>query len=113
MNAVVKVCRSAWSHWYVRIAVFVTVALWTVLHYCFGRALRGAIPEAFLQVSLTFHGSPEAWKAYHWLKTLQSLQEWLNDLGVFFAFGAILCYLGFSLDAGYKWLRKRRAAQTK
>ena len=67
--------------------------------------------EAFLQVSLATHGSPEAWKAYHWLKTLQSLQEWLTDLTGFLAFSLVLCYLGFCVDAGYKWLRKPRTAK--
>ena len=108
MGKVKELVRQCWAHWYVRVAVFITVALWTVLHYCFGRALRGAMAEAFLQVSLAAHGSPEAWKVYHWLKTLESLQEWLADLTGFFALGLVLCYLGYSLDAGYHWLRNRR-----
>jgi hypothetical protein len=110
MGKIRELVRQGWRHWYVRLALLGPVSLWGLLTLLgAARAVLGAREWASLTVSVAMNGSPEAWKALRQLEWLSKVQEFATELTVVACLSFILGYVGFSLDAGYKWLRKRRA----
>ena len=98
----------AWSKWYVRTGLIVTAVLMILAHNLLGGALRGGIPLAMLWVEIGTHGNYEAMKNYLLLEQLVHLQDFLPFLFFWPGLAAVLCYIGYSLDIGCRWLRSRK-----
>ena len=124
MNALQKLCRIGWSQWYVRLGLGVAVGVGILI--CISYGLR--LPELRNSLGFTIidsldrkfeHLGPGIFMA-NWARvhesrekfiSLASLNHGIEELKIIIGSFFLTAYAGFSLDAGYHWLRKRRAAK--
>jgi hypothetical protein len=117
MGKIKELVKLGWSRWYVTLAVTVMCIVWVALNLCHlgvfeknWETINSKVIEQlnFLEMGkhLDAHGNEKLAEA----RSLMGLQQFLTDWQVILGAGLFVGYFGFSLDAGYKWVRKTRAA---
>jgi hypothetical protein len=118
MGKVKELIGKRWSRWYVILAATVMCIVWVALILCHmgifeknWETINSKVIEQlnFLEMGqhLDAHGNEKLAEA----RSLMGLQQFLTDWQVILGAGLLVGYFGFSLDASYKWLRKRRTAK--
>jgi hypothetical protein len=113
MGKAKELVRQGWSQWYVRTGVLTPVVL-LALSLCapVPMSVPGPIPKSVLEVrnlqdNINHLGNVQASEAYDRFQSLLSTQDLLTGLMVIVCLSVVLCYIGWTLDAGYKWIRNR------
>lgn len=128
VNALKKLARIGWSKWYVIVAILTGLNLWSTG----GPRVTVPVDDIFRAVGWTWTINsgykPELLSSTEFERikagpAFGRMQDRMQDLSVaveskaradkvFVVLGATLIsgYIGFSLDAVYHWLRKKRAA---
>ena len=121
MGKVKELVRTGWSRWYVRVGLAVSLI---TLVACPPFASREVISELKARVELQLaeqnlirekglHLDEQTQAKLHDADSMITWQENLTDWQFVLGSGLVAGYLGFSLDAGYHWLRKRRQQSKK
>jgi hypothetical protein len=105
MGKIKELLRLGWSRWYVRVAIFVAIAGFVCV-FTLGDYFQG--PWLYETLEKTLGAYRHRYRDFGSLLTMQwRLNAVLNVLFI----ASIVDYVGWTRDAGYKWLRKRRAAK--
>jgi hypothetical protein len=118
MGTIKEMVRQSWSRWYVILAATVMCIVWVALILCHmgvfeknWETINSKVIEQLNSLEmgrhLDAHGNEKLTEA----RSLMGLQQFLTDWQVILGAGLLVGYFGFSLDAGCRWLRKKRAAQ--
>jgi hypothetical protein len=124
MGKINKLVGLGWSPWYVRIAVLVAIGLsaWMYLTTEADGISKQSEWRQSLVHEIVSTTDPQhlrtSWfpqwdrseASREQLDSLISIQRSFHQLELIVGFTLATGYIGFSLDMGYKWLRKRRAA---
>jgi len=119
VNALKELCRTAWSRWYVRGSLASTLIVWLWLNLChtglfetnWNTCINPKMIEQLNFLEWASHLDADGQKKLAEAQSLMSLQQFLTDWQVILGAGLFVGYFGFSLDAGYKWLRRKQTSQ--
>src|SRR3984885_15038027 len=111
MGKAKELVRQGWSQWHVRPGVLTPVVL-LALSLCapVPMSVPGPIPKSVLEVrnlqdNINHLGNVQASEAYDRFQSLLSTQDLLTGLMVFVGLRVFCCYIGWTLDGGYKGIR--------